>query len=123
MAVLSPNRIEKRQNGRRIKGSGEPGFTLTCQDRHGVLLGCFGEGKADVLSCCRIRRLTPRECWRLQAFDDFLFDRAKAAGTNDTQLYKQVGNAVTVSIVYEIGKRLAEMEEDGKQPAKKEGGT
>lgn len=115
MAVLSPNRIEKRQNGRRIKGSGEPGFTLTCQDRHGILLGCFGEGKADALSCCRIRRLTPRECWRLQAFDDFLFDRAEAAGTSDTQLYKQAGNAVTVNIVYEIGKRLSEMEEDRKQ--------
>ena len=115
MAVLSPNRMEKRQNGRRIKGVGEPGFTLTCQDRHGILLGCFGEGKADALSCCRIRRLTPRECWRLQAFDDFLFDRAEAAGTSDTQLYKQAGNAVTVNIVYEIGKRLSEMEEDRKQ--------
>ena len=114
-AVITPDRMEKRQNGRRFKEPGEPSFTLTCQDRHGILLGCFGEGKADALSCCRIRRLTPRECWRLQAFDDFLFDRAEAAGTSDTQLYKQAGNAVTVNIVYEIGKRLSEMEEDRKQ--------
>lgn len=68
-------------------------------------------GNMGVLVCCRIRRLTPRECFRLQAFDDFLFDRAKAAGVSDAQLYKQAGNSVTVNIVYEIGLRLAEMEE------------
>lgn len=56
----------------------------------------------------RVWRLTPRECWRLQAFEDELFDRAKAAGVSDTQLYKQAGNAVTVNIVYEIGKRIQE---------------
>lgn len=68
-------------------------------------------GNMGVLVCCRIRRLTPRECFRLQAFDDFLFDHAKAAGVSDAQLYKQAGNSVTVNIVYEIGLRLAEMEE------------
>ena len=59
--------------------------------------------------CGLIRRLTPRECWRLQAFEDFLFDRAKAAGISDAQLYKQAGNAVTVNVVYEIGLRMAEI--------------
>lgn len=34
--VLTPDRIEKRQNGRRFKNNGEPAFTLTAQDRHGV---------------------------------------------------------------------------------------
>ncbi len=58
----------------------------------------------------RVRRLTPRECWRLQAFEDFLFDQAEAAGISDTQLYKQAGNAVTVNAVYEIGLKLKEME-------------
>ena len=65
-------------------------------------------GNMGVLLCCRIRRLTPRECWRLQAFEDVLFDRAKAAGISDAQLYKQAGNAVTVNVVYEIGRKLAE---------------
>ncbi len=128
-AVLTPNRIKKRQNGRRVKEESEPSFTLTCQDQHGVLFGCFGEekrgrvgkqcahavltnGNMGVLLCCRIRRLTPRECWRLQSFDDYLFDRARTAGVSDTQLYKQAGNAVTVNIVYEIGKRLAKMEKE-----------
>lgn len=63
-----------------------------------------------VLVYCRIRKLTPKECFRLQAFDDFLFDRAKAAGVSDAQLYKQAGNSVTVNIVYEIGVRLKKME-------------
>lgn len=43
---------------------------------------------------------------RLQAFDDYLFDRARAAGISDAQLYKQAGNAVTANVVYEIGLRL-----------------
>jgi len=63
-------------------------------------------GQMGVLLCCRIRRLTPRETWRLQAFEDELFDRARAAGISDAQLYRQAGNAVTVNVVYEIGIRL-----------------
>ena len=154
-AVITPGRLNKRQNGRRFKESGEPCFTLTCQNQHGVLICCYDEGlpireaKAEgyttahhgdginlaypnsrvsrgrvgkqcsqtlltggsmgVMLCCRIRRLTPRECWRLQAFEDFLFDRARAAGISDAQLYKQAGNAVTVNVVYEIGLQLAEI--------------
>jgi len=54
----------------------------------------------------RIRRLTPRECWRLQGFPDWAFDKAKQAGLSDMQLYKQAGNSVTVNVVYEIAKRL-----------------
>lgn len=53
-----------------------------------------------------IRRLTPRECWRLQGFTDDQFDRVKAAGLSDTQLYKQAGNAVTVPVVAMITKNL-----------------
>lgn len=53
----------------------------------------------------RIRRLTPRECFRLQGFPDEYFDRA-AAVCSDSQLYKQAGNSVTVNVIYEIAKRL-----------------
>lgn len=55
----------------------------------------------------RIRKLTPKECWRLQSFPDWAFDRAKAAGVSDSQLYKQAGNSVTVNVIYEIARRLA----------------
>src|SRR5699024_4627030 len=37
-AILTPDRIEKRQNGRRFKEDGEPMFTLTAQDKHGVAI-------------------------------------------------------------------------------------
>lgn len=57
----------------------------------------------------RIRKLTPRECWRLQGFPDELFERA-AAVNSDSQLYKQAGNSVTVNVIYEIAKRLKEGE-------------
>lgn len=100
-AVLTPDRGEKRQNGRRIKEPGEPSFTFTAQDRHGVAL--LDEN-------IRIRRLTPRECWRLQGFPDEYFDKAKAAGISDTQLYKQAGNGATVNVARAIGERLREIE-------------
>lgn len=103
-AVLTPDRTEKRQNGRRMKEPGEPNFTLTAQDRHGVAM--FGDN-------VRIRRLTPRECWRLQGFPDEYFDKAKAAGISDTQLYKQAGNGVSVPVAKAIGEKLKEVEEHG----------
>ena len=103
-AVLTPDRTEKRQNGRRMKEPGEPSFTLTAQGRHGVAM--LGDN-------VRIRRLTPRECWRLQGFPDEYFDKAKAAGISDTQLYKQAGNSVTVNVARAIGERLKEIENEG----------
>lgn len=54
----------------------------------------------------RIRRLTPKECFRLQGFPDWAFEKAKAAGISDRQLYKIAGNSVTIEPVYEIAKRL-----------------
>jgi len=101
--VSTPDRAEKRQNGRRIKEPGEPSFTLTAQGRHGVAL---------LDKNIRIRRLTPRECWRLQGFPDEYFDKARAAGISDTQLYKQAGNGVTVNVARAIGERLEEIEEN-----------
>lgn len=56
----------------------------------------------------RIRRLTPRECFRLQGFTDEQFNRA-AAVNSETQLYKQAGNAVTVNVVKEIGCHVKEI--------------
>ena len=97
MPVLTPDQQEKRQNGRRFKGSDEPMFTLTGQDRHGIAV------LED--SRFRIRRLTPKECWRLQGFSDELFEKAKAVNS-DSQLYKQAGNAVTVNVAFEVARAL-----------------
>lgn len=149
IAVLTPDRLKKRQNGRRIKEPGEPMFTLTEQDRHGVVLiknatksgatpAMIGDGietaysssntrrarvqpgrcntitthgTAGVLTNIypvRIRKLTPRECWRLQGFTDEQFEKAAKVNSN-TQLYKQAGNAVTVNVVEEIGKHIMKL--------------
>lgn len=159
--VLTPERLEKRQNGRRFKSNGEPMFTLTAQDKHGILVagklpgnhdqnsrvydtnglaptlstmqgggqepkiiqrghGYNQGGEHDIAPTLtsnsyhennhlsdgfRIRKLTPRECWRLQGFPDWAFDKAQEVNSN-SQLYKQAGNSVTVNVIAEIAKEL-----------------
>ena len=98
---LTPERMKIRQQGRRFKEDGEDAFTLNCQDRNGVIL----EGEE-----IRARKLTPKECFRLQGFPDEYYERA-ASINSDSQLYKQAGNSVTVNVIYEIAKRLKEAEE------------
>ena len=148
--VLTPDRVEKQQNGRRFKEDGEPMFTLTGQDRHGVAIqakeianrtrpneeievviqenGDIRPHRMDkkksglselnisyeqnnsftvtaahapkiygISTGMAIRKLTPRECFRLQGFPDWAFDRARVAGVSDSQLYKQAGNSVTTT--------------------------
>ena len=122
LACLTPDRMEKRQNGRRFKDDGEPMFTLTQQDIHGVALeqpvthntlteatgNRAGSSKEFIRSVKninkaikQIRRLTPVECERLQGFPD-----GWTEGLSDTQRYKCMGNAVTTTVVTEVVKRL-----------------
>ena len=79
--------------------------------------GRVGHGVAQTLTCCQqqavvterkdemgksqIRKLTPRECWRLMGFDDSDFDKAQAVNS-DTQLYKQAGNSIVVNVLEAI---------------------
>ena len=49
----------------------------------------------------RIRKLTPRECWRLMGFDDIDFDKTAKVNSN-TQLYKQAGNSIVVNVLEAI---------------------
>ena len=53
----------------------------------------------------RIRKLTPRECWRLMGFDDADFDKA-AQHNSASQLYKQAGNSIAVDVLYYIFKQM-----------------
>lgn len=162
--VLTPDRLEKRQDGRRFKENGEPSFTLTGQDRHGVVVnikeatkqgyaecrvggvdsvnldrpdsttrgGRVGIECANTLGCkCNqgifvevdgafkvyaiwsekyqcyiaVRRLTPRECFKLQGWTDDYFEKAEFVNS-DSQLYKQAGNGVTVSVVKAIAEKM-----------------
>lgn len=64
-----------------------------------------GESQGVVEPDFRIRKLTPRECWRLQGFPDWAFDKAQEVNSN-SQLYKQAGNSVTVNVIAAITKEL-----------------
>lgn len=140
--VLTPDRVDKRQNGRRFKDDGEPMFTLTSQDRHGVAIDPlevlrnvrieYGKEVSNTLdtSCNKgifvqvseeltvyavwyekyqcyiaIRKLTPCECFRLQGWSDDYFEKAQFVNS-DSQLYKQAGNGVTVSVIKAIAEKL-----------------
>ena len=64
-----------------------------------------GEEQGVVMNDFRIRKLTPKECWRLQGFPDWAFERAAKVNSN-SQLYKQAGNSVTVNVIEAIARRL-----------------
>ena len=65
-----------------------------------------GESQGVIEPDFRIRKLTPRECWRLQGFPDWAFDKAQEVNSN-SQLYKQAGNSVTVNVIAAIAKELS----------------
>ena len=151
--ILTPDRTEKRQNGRRFKEDGEPMFTLTGQDRHGIAIEVKEATKQGYSECrvgidsvnfsmpkeiantldtsCNqgifvqvseeltvyavwyekyqcyiaIRRLTPKECFRLQGWTDDYFEKAQFVNSY-SQLYKQAGNGVTVNVIQAIAEQL-----------------
>ena len=65
-----------------------------------------GESQGVIEPDFRIRKLTPRECWRLQGFPDWAFDKAQEVNSN-SQLYKQAGNSVTINVIAAIAKELS----------------
>ena len=58
----------------------------------------------------RIRKLTPKECWRLMGLTDEQFDKAKASGVSNSQLYKQAGNGIVVNVLMSIFQNLIKEE-------------
>jgi len=90
--VLTPNRINKRQNGRRFKTDGEPSFTLNTQDQQGIFNGSS------------IRRLTPTECERLMSWSDNwtkwgINEKGETIEISDSQRYKMCGNGVVSACI------------------------
>lgn len=90
-AIITPDKPHPRQQGRRIKEPNEAMYTITVQDRHGILR--YG----------RVRKLTPRECLRLQGFTDEQINKIAATGVKDGRMYKMAGNAVSVPVVTAVG--------------------
>lgn len=85
---ITPDRVNKRQNGQRFN-DGKKFYTLTTQDKHGVLIEGY------------IRKLTPVECERLQTLPD-----GYTEGVSKTQRYKMLGNGWTVDVIAHILKGL-----------------
>ena len=73
----------------------ENGVAPTVKENHGTVTAVAMEGK---MSNLRIRKLTPKECWRLMGFADEYFYKAEAVNSN-TQLYKQAGNSIVVNCI------------------------
>ena len=130
LPVMTPDRVEKRQNGRRFKENGEPMFTLTRADIHGVAIeptgfNCVPNGTCnqgifvqvseeltvyavwyEKYQCyIAIRKLTPKECFRLQGWSDDYFEKAQFVNS-DSQLYKQAGNGVTVTVIEAMARKM-----------------
>lgn len=105
-------------------------FTLTGQDRHGIAIevreamnafavdreqGIFVQVSEQLVvyavwyekyQCyIAIRKLTPKECFRLQGWSDDYFEKAQFVNS-DSQLYKQAGNGVTVTVIEAIARKM-----------------
>ncbi len=70
--------------------------TITTRQDYGVVVG-----GGNITNNLRIRKLTPKECWRLMGFDDEDFNKAEKVNSN-TQLYKQAGNSIVVNVLEAI---------------------
>ena len=71
----------------------ENGLAPTVKENHGTVTA--------TIQNYRIRKLTPKECWKLMGFDDEDFEKAKKVNSN-TQLYKQAGNSIVVDVLENI---------------------
>ncbi len=71
--------------------------------------GLGSKQRTGVYDRYKIRKLTPKECFKLQGFPDEYFDRAQEVNS-DSQLYKQAGNSVTVPVIYELARRMEILE-------------
>ena len=69
------------------------GIAPTVKENHGTVTA--------TMQNLRIRKLTPKECWRLMGFDDEDFEKAEKVNSN-TQLYKQAGNSIVVDVLENI---------------------
>ena len=78
------------------------GIAPTVKENHGTVTA------VNVTESLRIRKLTPKECWRLMGFDDEDFYKAESVNSN-TQLYKQAGNSIVVNVLEAIFENLKDI--------------
>jgi DNA (cytosine-5)-methyltransferase 1 len=78
-------------------------ITTRVSESNNTFVACTEPGK--VYSNLCVRKLTPKECWRLMGFSDEDFEKASKVNSN-SQLYKQAGNSIVVNVLEEIFKML-----------------
>lgn len=83
--------------------------TLTTENIPSVLEPWIWEIDGE-LYLIRIRKLTPKECWRLMGFSDEDFEKAEKVNSN-TQLYKQAGNSIVVNVLEEVFSQMVWQQE------------
>ena len=91
------------KSGKRHQGNEIHGENSIC-----ACLKTGGGGKMLSIGGCppKVRRLTPKECFRLQGFKDEMVELGYKLGISDTQLYKMAGNAVSVPVVEWVAQRV-----------------
>ena len=95
--------INSNSQGQRVYVTEGTSVTLSANGGGaGAKTGLYDVSEQDF----RIRKLTPKECYRLMGFSDEDFEKAKATGNSATQLYKQAGNSIVVNVLEEIYKCL-----------------
>ena len=88
----------------RVQGNGKICPTLTTENIPDILEEWTWKIDGEIYRI-RIRKLTPRECWRLMGFTDEDFDKAQEVNSN-TQLYKQAGNSIVVNVLEAIFRQM-----------------
>lgn len=101
--VPAPNQITKNDN---IIIDDTQGFDGIRYYNHCPTLRASRSGLKTTTNDLRIRKLTPKECWRLMGFEDSDIDKCISVGISNTQLYKQAGNSIVVNVLEEIFKNL-----------------
>ena len=86
-----------------LKGRHESACRVHSPDYISPTINTVGGGGQEpkIMENVRIRKLTPKECWRLMGFDDEDFEKAKTVNS-DSQLYKQAGNSIVVDVLEAI---------------------
>lgn len=107
-AIIEPNFEEMLQGTNYARNFGSKGKVCKEDEICGTLQAAMGLGGGNIpltYTSFRIRKLTPRECWRLMGFKDKYFDRVK--GVSNTQLYKQAGNSIVVDVLKAIFEEMS----------------
>ena len=107
--VLEPKVMQESINLYPNSGNPQAGRVYNIQGISPAMDTCQGGNRMPkITEQYRIRKLTPRECWRLMGFTDEEFNVAQASGISNSQLYKQAGNSIVVDVLVGIFKSLFE---------------